>query len=145
MIQLIPDSSVFIMMGVFILAFIVINFLIFQPLLKLMDLRASQTEDKVAESITLQEQGAQLKNQYEERISLAKHEGLAKKDQEKKAAQKEANELVEGARAEMEKKIQSARDQQKVEWEKAESVLSNITQDLSKSLAERLLGRTLNS
>ena len=137
------DISILYQIILFVVLWLILNKLLFQPYLHLLSERERQTTGAQHDSSDLEHQGARLKTQYEEKFAQAQAAGYAIKDT-----------IVQDGRQQREKILSQARDEAAVTLEKVRNdVASALAQERRQAAAEvsnvagamvsKVLGRTV--
>jgi F-type H+-transporting ATPase subunit b len=137
------DISILYQVILFVVLWLILNKLLFQPYLDLLSERERQTTGAQHDSSDLEHQGARLKTQYEEKFAQAQAAGYAIKDT-----------IVQDGRQQREKILSQARDEAAVTLEKVRNdVASALAQERRQAAAEvsnvagamvsKVLGRTV--
>lgn len=145
MIDLLPNKTFFVQVGLFIFTYLVLNFLVFQPVLRILDRRKKLTVGSEKEAAELNTRTETLIREHADKLQGARREGIALKEKFQKEGQEEANVLVNQARDEMETEVAKARQELHQESKEAQLVLRKYTRELSQELAQKLLGREVKS
>ena len=112
------DISILYQIILFVVLWLILNKLLFQPYLHLLSERERQTTGAQHDSSDLEHQGARLKTQYEEKIAQAQAAGYAAKDT-----------IVQEGRLQREKILSQARDE-------AAGTLEKVRNDVASALAQ---------
>jgi len=137
------DFSIFYQVILFVVLWVILDKLLFQPYLHLLGERERKTTGAEHDSSDLEHQGARLKAQYEEKIAQAQAAGYAAKDT-----------IVQDGRQQREKILSQARDEAAGTLEKVRNdVASALEQERRLAVAEvsnvagamvaKVLGRTV--
>jgi len=137
------DFSIFYQVILFVVLWVILDKLLFQPYLHLLGERERKTTGAEHDSSDLEHQGARLKAQYEEKIAQAQAAGYAAKDT-----------IVQDGRQQREKILSQARDEAAGTLEKVRNdVASALEQERRLAAAEvsnvagamvtKVLGRTV--
>lgn len=151
-IKLIPETraeaidmvvQVGILMGVFLVVAVSLNFLVFQPVLRILKLRRSKTS---GDRIRLEELSAQteaLIKEYEAKMAEAKGEAFAVKETIRKEGELQGQRMIQEARAANHAQIEKLKEEIQNASRKAGKELERESEVLSRSIAEKVLGRSL--
>lgn len=145
MIDLMPNSTLFYQMGIFIFTFISLNFLVFKPVLRIIERRKALTAGAEKEASALDEKTQALIETHRQKMQEARSQGLTLKDKFKKEGELEAAKLAARVQQEVEASVEKARSEISRESKEAQLVLRKLSRDLSKDMAEKLLGRKVAS
>lgn len=145
MIDLMPNSTLFYQMGIFIFTFISLNFLVFQPILRIIERRKALTAGAEKEALVLDEKTQGLIESHRQKMQEARSQGIALRDKFKKEGESEAAKIAAQVQQEVESSVERARSEISRESKEAQLVLRKLSRDLSKEMAEKLLGRKVAS
>jgi|SRR5262245_37533105 len=141
--NLVPDITLFFQLGVFLTVLFALNFLLFKPLLKVMDKRKAATEG-VKEEVARLRQEADLKlREYEDKINQAKLQGAAGKEKIKKTGEDEASRIIAKARKDSDTHLKEVQSALAKEASEARLMLRKSVEQLGKEMAERVLEKKL--
>jgi F-type H+-transporting ATPase subunit b len=112
------DISILYQVILFVILWLILNKVLFQPYIHLLEERERRTSGAEHDSADLEQEGARLRAQYEEKIAQAQAAGYAAKDG-----------IVQEGRQQREKVLAQAR-------EDASSALERVRQDVAAALAQ---------
>lgn len=114
------DHSIVYQIILFLILWVILNKILFQPYLRLLDEREKKTAGAQHDSADLEQEGARLKAHYEEKIAQAQAAGYAAKDailqdarQQREKALTQAREEAAGTLAQVRREIALAMEQEK--------------------------------
>jgi F-type H+-transporting ATPase subunit b len=139
------DYTLFIQMVNFIVLVILLNAVIFKPILKLFDERNEKVEGAVDEARRLSEEAEKLMEEYERKISEARQQALQLVNEGRLQAVDSQKKALAKVRGEAEGQLKQLKERVDKEKGEASRVLERFAQVLSISIAECLLGRPLDS
>jgi len=145
MIELLPNETVFFQIGIFLFAFIVLNFLVFQPILRLIDRRKALTVGAEHDAEALQEKTQAMMDTHQQKLQEARAQGLSLKEKSKKEGDAAAATISGQAQKEHEAALEKARTEISQQSKEAQLKLRSLSRELSKEMAEKLLGRKVAS
>lgn len=145
MIDLMPNSTLFYQMGIFLFTFISLNFLVFKPVMRIIERRKALTAGAQKEALALDEKTQGMIDTHRQKMQEARNQGLVLKEKFKKEGEAEAAKLAARVQQEVEAKVEKARSEISRESKEAQLVLRKLSRDLSKDMAEKLLGRKVAS
>ena len=141
-----PDWGTF---GALIVSFLAFWFifrrLFFDPFLKLIAERERRLREFGQRTEHLIEEGKEADAQRERELAALRREALARRDAERRKAEEEAAHVIEQAKTEARASMERAREAIEREVASAESRLDAFARALADDLAERVLGRPLQS
>ncbi len=139
------DYTLFIQMVNFIVLVILMNFLIFKPILKILDERRGNIDGAMAEARRLMEEAERLMEEYNKKVLEVRQQALQIVNEGRVQAVEEQRKALAKAREEAEAQIKTLRERIEHEQEEASTALKRMVQALSISIAERLLGRAIGA
>src|SRR5918996_955956 len=84
MIDLMPNSTLFYQMGIFLFTFISLNFLVFKPVMRIIERRKALTAGAQKEALALDEKTQGMIETHRQKMQEARTQGLALKEKFKK-------------------------------------------------------------
>ncbi len=139
------DYTLFIQMVNFIVLVVLFNALILKPILNIFDERKGKVEGAMDEARRLTEEAERLMKEYEEKIAEARQQALRLVNEGRLQAVEGQKEALAKAREDAEGQLKQIKERIERERGEASMVLERFAQVLSISIAERLLGRPLDS
>ena len=139
------DASVFIYLGIFGLAFLMLRALIFRPVIDLMDAREEAIDGAREEAKALQKEAAAKLDAFEKEMSKVKAEAAVERDRLRAEGLRLERSLIERVRGDTEALVQKAEGEMADEAKKARAQIASATPTLAKQIAERLLGREVKA
>lgn len=127
----------------FILLIIILNFILYKPLLKILDAR---NEKLAASDQEVKDLNAAIEKkvaEYEEKIRQAKMEAMNQRNEIQKNGSDQAKQIIDATRAELAKIIEEFQGKLDQEISQAKLVLKNQSAGISSEIAEKVLGRSL--
>lgn len=144
---LIPDESglgaLWVMLIAFALLVFPLNALIFQPIFRALDARAQRIQGARSRSEHLQREADSILARYEEAVREARSDSEAARQAELARARDEQTALTSQAKQDAERQIENARAELARSLDQARATLRAGVDDLARSAAERVLGRSL--
>ncbi len=125
----------------FLVLLIILNKLLFQPILKVMDEREAETEGKEQAARDMEQESDEIEKTYREKLRQAKIEASGKKNEIKALGQEEEGKILSAARQEGDSAISKVRGEIAAEAEAAKEDLLNQAKGMSELIFEKLLGR----
>jgi F-type H+-transporting ATPase subunit b len=141
MIDLMPNVTFFVQLGIFLVTLVFMHLLIFRPVLRLIARRKQLTEGYRERAEQLGAQTESLVGRYEAQLKAAREEGLALKGKLTKEGEAAARASLDDARHKVEQQLQQNRQVLQAESKQAQLTLRNYARRLSQAMAEKLLGR----
>lgn len=140
-IQLLPDKTFFIQLAIFLGVVVSLNYFVFKPVLKLIQLRRTRTKGEKEKLEDLKNKTESLIKEYEGKLLKAKQEGFQIKESIRKEGEVQAQKVIHEAKQAGLAQLEKARGAIEKETEAASKHLEKEAQNLGKSLAEKILGR----
>ena len=138
------NFSLLITQGViFLLVLFLLNKTLFKPILRILHEREERTEGFFRKSEEIGERAKETLEKYKERIQLAKKESLELKRKCVSEGNEEKEKILNKAREETNKYLESIRDKIKSESDATRKVLIKQVENLSRGIAEKVLGKSL--
>jgi F-type H+-transporting ATPase subunit b len=137
------DYSLGIQIINFVLLIVILNVLLYKPLLGMIDKRKRQFEESETEVRRLQETVEQKIAAYEEKLRQAKTEATQQKNEIIGEGGEEAKAVIEAVRVEIPGLMEQFHLRMEKEIGEARRILTDRSQKLSIEIAEKVLGRSL--
>jgi F-type H+-transporting ATPase subunit b len=135
------DGTVFIQLGIFLLLFLLMRSLVFQPFLRMIEQRHQLTDGSIAEAEAMLKKAEEQVAAYETAIAKTRSEALEDRAKIRVAATVDAKVIVDAARAETTKEIATANQRLAKEGAAARQELNKQSVDLGRQVAEKILAR----
>ncbi len=145
MIDLMPNMTLFVQMGIFVFVLMSMHFLIFRPVLRILAARHALTEGAQKEAKQLQDSATEMLNTVSVRIKSARDEGLKEKSVLTREGEACAHDLIHQSRQAWEGRLEESRSVLSAEAKAAQESLQQRSQELSKEMTEKLLGRKVSA
>lgn len=127
----------------FILLIIILNFILYKPLLKILDARNEKLAASDQEVKDLNASVEKKVAEYEDKIRLAKLEAMNQRNEIQKDGSEQAKQIIDATRAELAKIMEEFQGKLDHEISQAKLVLKNQSAGISSEIAEKVLGRRL--
>jgi F-type H+-transporting ATPase subunit b len=127
----------------FLLLIVILNVLLFKPILGMIDRRKKRFEDSEAEIRRLRETVEQKMAAYEEKLRLAKAAAVEQKNEIVRQGAEEARTVIDAVRAEIPGMMEQFHARMDGEIGAAKNILADHSGQLSVQIAEKVLGRSL--
>ncbi|MGZ3595015.1 MAG: ATP synthase F0 subunit B [Syntrophales bacterium] len=137
------DYTMLIQMVNFLLLIVILNQLLYKPILGIIDRRKKQAQDMEEEIKRLNKSVEERMAAYEEKLRQAKTDALEKKIEIIKEGAEEAKGLIEAARSQIPGMMEQFHGEVSKEAAEARSTLTGQSRNISVEIAEKLLGRSL--
>ncbi len=135
------NYTVWIQMVNFLLLILILNFLLYKPILKIIDKRNKMMEESQEEVRSLQQSVDQKMADYEEQLRQARAEAASQRDAVKEEGSEVARKVLEEARNEVSQTIGELKARMEREREDARTILRERTQEIALEISEKVLGR----
>lgn len=135
------DISILYQAVLFVLLWLVLNKVLFQPYLKLLEEREHKTIGAQHDSADLEREGAQLRTQYQEKIAQAQSAGYAAKDAILQAAREEREKLLGQARQEAGNYLDRMRQEIAGAMERERPIAGAEAAAVAADMVNKVLGR----
>ncbi|MGD1153575.1 MAG: ATP synthase F0 subunit B [Syntrophales bacterium] len=136
------DYTMFIQMVNFLLLIVILNHILYKPILGIIDRRKKQVQDTEEEIKRLNQSVEERIAAYEEKLRQAKTDALEKKTEIIKEGAEQAKGLIEAARSEIPGMMEQFHGEMNREVSEARSILTGQSRKISVEIAEKLLGRS---
>ncbi len=137
------NSTVFIQIVNFLALIFILNVLLYKPILGIMDRRKGIFDSTEAEIKRLQDTSDQKMAEYEAKIAQAKNEAMIQRSEITKEGAEKGKEILDGAKAEIQKMMDDFQGRLTQEVDGARMVLRSRSERISKEIAEKVLGRSV--
>jgi F-type H+-transporting ATPase subunit b len=145
MVELLPNETLFFQIGIFLFTFIALNFLVFRPVLRLIDRRKALTIGAEHDAEALQEKTQAMMDTHHQKLQEARAQGLSLKEKSKKEGETEAAAIAAQVQRELEAALEKTRSEISQQSKEAQLKLRSLSRDLSREMTEKLLGRKVAS
>jgi F-type H+-transporting ATPase subunit b len=135
------NYTVWIQMANFLALILVLNFLLYRPVLKIIEKRNKKIEESREEVRSLDETIERKMVQYEEKIRQARTEAALQRDAVKAEGTEQSKEMIGTVRDEISKKLEGFKAQLQKETDAARDVLREQTKAIAAEVSEKVLGR----
>jgi F-type H+-transporting ATPase subunit b len=145
MIDLLPNKTLIVQIAIFLFVYISMNFLVFRPVLRILARRKELTVGAEKSAEELNSKTENLVNQYTQKMEEAQAQGVALKQKFKKEGEDQATEILREAREALDSSLERTRQEVQSQTKEAQLILRKHSRDLSKEIAEKLLGRKVSA
>jgi len=135
------NSTVWIQMANFLLLIFILNFLLYKPVLKIIEKRNKKIEKSNEEVMSLNETVERNIAEYEEKIRQAKADAAAQRDEIKEEGTEQGKMITGKVRDEISKKIGDFKSDMEKEVDEARGALRDQTRKIAGDISEKVLGR----
>jgi F0F1-type ATP synthase, subunit b len=141
MVTVIPDYTLLIQIVTFLVLIYVLNFLLFKPILNIIDRRKKQLEELENEIKLFNDSVDKRVSEYDEKLKQAKTNASELKKEIIKEGADQAKSIVDIVRGEIPLMTQEFQKKMDKEIQAARKILDNQSRKLSLEIAEKVLGR----
>lgn len=124
---------------VFLLTMIVLNSLLFKPILRTLEARQAEIDKSKEEAAKAKMKNEQAQNDYESKLADMRETIHRSRQEALDEAMKNASQLIDQAKKSMASKIEDAEKEIQTEQKKALDEAASITGDLAKMIKARVL------
>jgi F-type H+-transporting ATPase subunit b len=135
------DYSVLYQIGLFLILWLILSKVLFRPYLDLLDQREHRTSGAQQDSSELEQEGARLKAEYEEKIAQARATGTAAKDAIVQEGRQERERILQQAREEAAHTLEAARLEVRSQLERERERLAAEVAEVAQDMVAKILGR----
>ena len=129
----------------FLVFWFIFSRLFFRPFLNLLSERERRFKDLNDRTELLIRQAREAEAEREARLAEVRKGAIARRESERRKAEAEAAQMMEAAKAEAREALDQVRGKIETELKAAERELEQMGHNLAGELAERVLGRPLNT
>lgn len=137
------DWTLFVQMINFLVLLLILNHLLYKPVLKILDERKNKINDAANAVKELERSSEEKLTLYHEQIQAAKIEALSQKEKIKAEGGEARSKLIDQVKEESDKIFLQARDGIEKEAALAREALRRQSEEMATAIAEKLLGRNL--
>jgi F-type H+-transporting ATPase subunit b len=128
----------------FLVLILILNKLLYKPILGIIDRRKKIMEDSDTEVKGLQETAARKMAEYEERLRQAKLAAVDQRNEIVKAGSEQAKKIIDAVRKEIPGILAEFHGKMDREIEGANRILRENSRKLSLEIAEKVMGRSIS-
>lgn len=141
LVKVIPDITLLVQMGLFLILMFVLNILLYKPILSIIERRKKQLEESENEIKLFNESVEKRVAEYEEKLRQAKIKGSELKKEIIQEGVNQAKNIVDVVRNEIPVITREFQQKMDKEVEKAKLILDSHSKELSLEIAQKVLGR----
>jgi F-type H+-transporting ATPase subunit b len=127
----------------FVILWIVLKRWMFEPALRVIEMRAERASAPLADAARLRRETEALRQRYQADIEAAREAARQELAAARRQAEAEGERVLAAARAEAEKVVQEARSAVAGEVENARSSIARYAAEISVAAAQKVLGRPI--
>ena len=143
MVTVLPDITLLVQMAIFLGLVFVLNFLLYKPVLGIIDRRKKQLEELENEIKLFNDAVDKKSSEYEDKLRQAKTKGSDLKKEIIQEGNEQARQIVDTVRNEIPSLVQQFQAKMEKEVSAARQVLQNQSKTLSVDIATKVLGRSV--
>jgi F-type H+-transporting ATPase subunit b len=143
MVTVLPDITLLVQMAIFLGLVFVLNFLLYKPVLSIIDRRKKQLEELENEIKLFNDAVDKKSSEYEDKLRQAKTKGSELKKEIIQEGNEQARQIVDAVRNEIPSLVQEFQAKMEKEVSAARQVLQNQSKTLSVDIATKVLGRSV--
>jgi len=137
------NLTLFVQMANFLVLIVILNYLLYKPILAILDKRKRRLDESEGEIKRLNATVEQKAAEYEEKLRLAKQDALEKKNEILKEAADNAKAIIDERRSRIPAMLAEFQGKVGQEVDAARRILKDQSQKISAEIAEKVLGRSL--
>lgn len=141
--NLIPNITLVVQIVVFFVLMLVLNGLLFKPMLRIIEERRSRTEGRRKIAAAANADADSIWENYQKEISAAKAQAEAARLAVVREAEAQKQKLIDGATAESDKVVCELRARVQSEAGEARATVRGEIDALARAMAEKILGRAV--
>lgn len=135
------DHTLLIQIVNFLLLILILHFILYKPIIKIIDKRAAQIASSGDEVNSLNKSVDEKIAAYEEKLRQARMEAAKQRDTMKEEGTERAKEIIEAAKSEISETIAGLKAKMEKERDDARSILLEGTKGIAREISEKVLGR----
>jgi F-type H+-transporting ATPase subunit b len=137
------DYTIFIQMANFLLLILILNILLYKPILGIVEQRKRRLEESAEEIKRLELTVQQKADEYEQSLRQAKLQALEEKNAITADGAEQAKNIIDSARAQIPQLLEEFNEKLAKEVGEARDILHGRSREISLEIAEKVLGRSL--
>ena len=141
MVTVIPDYTLLVQIVTFLLLVVVLNYVLYKPILSIIDRRKKQLEELENEVMLFQASVDKKAAEYEEKLKMAKTSAAELKKDIINEGAEQAKQIVDAVRNDIPVMTQDFQQKMEKELGAARQVLQGQSRNLSLEIATKVLGR----
>ena len=141
MVTVIPDFTLFVQMATFIALIFILHYLLYKPILSIIDRRKKQLEEAENEIKLFKDSVDKKAAEYDEKLNKAKTSASDLKKEIISEGSQQAKSIVDAVRNQIPLMTQESQKKMDQEMQAARQILDNQSRKLSLEIAEKVLGR----
>lgn len=138
------DVTLLIQFFNFVVLMVILNYLLYRPLRKVIQRRQENIQDSHQTAQQLEGQIEEKMTRYQEQLQAAKRKGAEERSLMRKSASEEEAKILAAAQAGAAEKLQQIKQQVQADTAEARAKLTKETGDLARQISSKVLGRALS-
>ena len=135
------DISILYQIILFVVLWLILDKILFQPYLRLLEERERKTTGAQHDSADLEQEGARLRAQYQEKIAQAQTAGYAAKDAILRDARQQREKILAAARQEAKQTLERVRGEIASAMEREKRLAAAEAATVAGEMVSKVLGR----
>ena len=137
------DISILYQVVLFVLLWLILNKTLFQPYLVTLDERERRTSGAQHDSSELEQEGANLRSEYEEKLARAQSAGVAERERILQEAREQREKILAAARLAAEETLVQARREVAAALASERRIVGIEAANIGADIASKILGRKI--
>jgi len=142
--SVIPDWSLFVQIGNFILLIIILNVILYKPIRKILIERKRKIQGYEEGIEAIQRDASESEQSFQAKVSEARQQGVQQKEALKQTGQEEEKRLIDEINQKAQAELEAVRAQIAKDAEDARRGLEKEIGAFSGTIAEKILGRAVS-
>jgi F-type H+-transporting ATPase subunit b len=143
-VTVIPDYTLLIQMATFVALIFILNFLLYRPILSILERRKKQLDELENEIKLFKESVDKKAAEYDEKLTKAKTSASDLKKEIISEGSQQAKNIIDAVRNEIPAMTQEFQKKMDKEMQAARQILEGRSRQLSMEIAEKVLGRRIS-
>ena len=139
------DSTLFVNIGLWLVLFLVLRYLLWDPMIRLLTAREQGLGGSRDDAEELRATAASLKKQWEDKLREGRATALASREKHKQSAGREEASVLAAAREEVQAVVLTQRSALAAQRETLTAELKGVMPSLAAQVASKVLGREVQS
>jgi F-type H+-transporting ATPase subunit b len=137
------DATLFIQLGIFLFMLVVLRFLLFKPVIRLIEARREATVGAMENAASLQKEAASLSADFNVEVEKVRAVAAHEKNAIVTGAKQKEREILDAAKARTEQVMTDIRAKAEAQMQQARQALESETRVMASLLVEKVLDRKL--
>lgn len=140
---IIPNYTVFIQIGIFLVLMVILDKVLFKPMLRILVERKARTQGRRERAAEAESKADEIWKDYQAKLAEARTGAEATRLELVRQGEAERQKVTDAATAEAEKTVSELRARVQAEAAEAQKALRAQVEILAKGMAEKILGRAV--